>query len=196
MSDVIAILDFDGTLFDIKINDFDIFRKKLASAIFEETGFETNLYPILDCLSEVNSLFPEISKKYYSQLDNLEINSECEIKPNTKNILEHLNLKNIPIIILSNNCDKVIEKSLKENKLDLLVKEIFGRRIGFKGKPDPTILNILLEKYALNGFNKVISSGDKDTDESVLELSNYKALGYRYYFCKADNLNLMLDIYG
>jgi phosphoglycolate phosphatase-like HAD superfamily hydrolase len=168
MPPTLAILDFDGTLFNIKITDFNGFRKTLSERIFLDTGHSTNLKPILKCLADLYNLNPNFAKKYYEKLDLLEVESECTIIPHTKSLLQKLKLKKIPVIILSNNCENVIKKALIKNSIGDLINDIYSRKIGLNGKPDPTILNTILKKYHRLGYTNIVSCGDRETDQSVL----------------------------
>jgi phosphoglycolate phosphatase-like HAD superfamily hydrolase len=188
MTPTLAILDFDGTLFNIQVTNFDSFRNTLAEKILLETGHTTSLKPILKSLADLYSINPEYARKCYIELDLLEVKSECLIIPHTKLLLEKLKLKNIPVIILSNNCEEVIKNALIRNSLDGLIKEIYGRKIGLDGKPDPTILNTILEKYHRLGFTKIVSCGDRATDNSVLLSSKVTSLGFKYYFCHPNDI--------
>lgn len=195
MSSTFAILDFDGTLFNIQITNFDFFRKNLAERILIDTGYTANLKPILRGLADLYSVHTEYAKKCYAKLDLLEIESECRIIPHTKSLLQQLKLKNIPVVILSNNCNEAIKNALIENSIDNLISEIYGRKVGVDGKPDPEILNTILEKYSHKGFTNIVSCGDKRTDSSVLELSKIRSLGYKYYFCSPDNIKSIINYF-
>ena len=144
----VVFLDFDKTIFDIKIPDYEVKRDLMRSELKQRYGVTSNLKPILEETHKLEEYHPGIRKFIFDKLTSMEMNSEVDIYPYTKSLLKKYS--DSPVAIISNNCEAVIKRELKKSHLDNFVNVIISRDDQVDAKPSPEPLQaawkLLLEQ--------------------------------------------------
>lgn len=171
----VAIFDFDGTICDSEqaiTNDikktFKHFNKEVPSDTHIRTVMENGvgmidtlkmLHPGLMAIgeSEINKwldTYREISKKTPRPLYN-----------QANEVIKELKKEGIKTIIVSNNTEANIKRTLKESDIESDIELILGISDEYPLKPHPDIFNHhILPKYANFPLREFIMIGDTSTD--------------------------------
>lgn len=171
---MIYFLDFDKTIANIVIEDFEKFRSDLRINLWRKYKIDNSLAPILNSIDEIEQINSKAATYCKIRLMDLEINANTKIYPYTKLLFTYLNtINDVVTIVVSDNCYFVINEFLKLHSLN--VNLIVSRDNYNKRKPTcwPYV-------YALNCLNinhldhEIISIGDSNKDlEGAKSLGNY-----------------------
>lgn len=184
------IFDLDGTLIDSIEDISDSMNKTLEEFDMERFTYEEykekigkgfrNL--VINSIEDKNNeeLINKMTERFQYNYDKNYINKS---KPyvGIDNLLLKLKEKNINIAIFSNKKEeytkKVAEKLLANINFISILGEVKDRPI----KPDPTGINIILEKMKLNK-SEVIYVGDTNVDMITGKNSGLKTIGVEWGF--------------
>lgn len=184
------IFDLDGTLIDSIEDISDSMNKTLEEFDMERFTYEEykekigkgfrNL--VINSIEDKNNeeLINKMTERFQYNYDKNYINKS---KPyvGIDNLLLKLKEKNINIAIFSNKKEeytkKVAEKLLNNINFISILGEVKDRPI----KPDPTGINIILEKMKLNK-SEVIYVGDTNVDMITGKNSGLKTIGVEWGF--------------
>lgn len=93
--------------------------------------------------------------------------------------------------VISNKNGEISQKLIEHffpNKFDFII----GDRMGFPRKPDPTVINYIMEKYGLTTAD-FIYIGDSEVDVQTIKNANLNGLVVCYGFRSEDYLRKMWD---
>ncbi len=182
----VIIFDFDGTLLDIrevlerairevlkeyKIDvDLDIIIKEIGSILESIQG-----YPIPKVILQTHKIFKfittlnhidfmqklEIAAKIFTRY--LEYEKDAPLFPGTKSLLEELK-KHFDLYIISHSQSKNLERHLQEKKIEKYFKGIFGADKLPSLKPDPKVIDPIINLYKRPNRNEFLFIGDMPTD--------------------------------
>jgi FMN phosphatase YigB (HAD superfamily) len=162
------ILDFDNTLFKITNAFYDKKIIEWNNRIKFILNKSFSLKPILSDLATIYHLDRRLANELYDEFDQLELESNVMILPDTIELFLLLDSLNAKTSILSDNSNKIIAHSLIKSgihKNDMLVQ---GRERGYPGKPDTNNLEILYKKLKFTP-NFIYYIGDSYRDAKVIE---------------------------
>ena len=171
----VAIFDFDGTLCDsedaitngIK-ETFQHFKKQAPSDTHIETVM-SNGVGLIDTLKMLNPQLMSIGESTLKNWVNIyrEVSKDTTrpMYDNAAEVIEQLKKEQVKIIIVSNNSEENIKKTLKENQIEKDIDLILGVSDQYPLKPHPDIFNHhVLPQYASFPLNDFIMVGDTATD--------------------------------
>jgi HAD superfamily hydrolase (TIGR01549 family) len=161
----IAFIDFDKTIYDLQIPDYEEHRGLLAKTIKEKFNVETRLYPILEDTIKISESNSAIKKYVYDYIDDIEMKASGYFYDYAEDFLKDLAEK-MPVVIVSNNSSRVIEERLKKQDLNKYVKYIYGRDTGDFYKPMKEVLEYCCAQVDITpaAANNFIYAGDSWRD--------------------------------
>ncbi|MBN2745191.1 MAG: HAD family hydrolase [Bacteroidales bacterium] len=190
------IFDLDGTLlnslpdianavnealikFGLPVYQVDKYRffvgngiKVLAERVLPET-FDFNLFP---------QFLAEVERQY--ALKQMEVTRPY---PGILQMLKTLNHHSIPVAIFSNKPDSFTQVVVKHFFSDIDFVEVAGAQENLPKKPDPTIVNLMIERVKISK-EQVAFIGDTATDMKTAKNAGVYAIGVSWGFREIEEL--------
>ena len=188
------IFDLDGTLLNtlddifssinhvMQINNFPV---KSIEEIKKNLGYGSK-YLISNLLPNQDSNIIEKITKDYNDYYNINNNIKTKAYNKINDLLKILKEKKLILAITSNkNQEAVIQlnKEQFDNQIDICLGEVKGVPL----KPDPTIIQIALNKMCLN-LEEVIYIGDTEVDMQTAKNANIRKIAVTWGFRSYDLL--------
>lgn len=164
----VAFIDFDKTLYDLQIPDYEQHRQALAKQLRGEFGIETNLYPILEETARVSENKPVVRSFIHKYIDDVEHNSGGYFYDYAASLLKRI-AETTPVIVVSNNSSEVIKERLAAAELLSCVSYVYGRDTAEFFKPKKEVL-----QYCCTAM---------DLDPSQLQNFMFAGDSWRDYAC-------------
>jgi len=157
----IAFIDFDKTIYDLVIPDFEERRIELAKDLKTKFDVDTKLYPILEDTEKISRANGEIREYIYDYIDEIENKASGYFYEYAENVLKTVS-EEMPVVIVSNNNSVLIRRKLREYNLDEYVKYVYGRDTYDYYKPAGTVLAYCCSQLdmPLTAIDKFIFIGD------------------------------------
>ena len=157
----IAFIDFDKTIYDLVIPDFEERRKELAIDLKTKFDVDTKLYPILEDTEKISGANGAIRKYVYDYIDEVENKASGYFYEYAENILKKISEK-MPVVIVSNNNSVLIRRKLSESNLSEYVKYVYGRDTYDYYKPTGKVLEYCCSQVQmqLTEIDKFLFIGD------------------------------------
>ena len=157
----IAFIDFDKTIYDLVIPDFEERRIELAKDLKTKFDVDTKLYPILEDTEKISRANGKIREYVYDYIDEAENKASGYFYEYTENVLKTVSGE-MPVVIVSNNNSVLIRRKLREYNLDRYVKYVYGRDTYDYYKPAGTVLEYCCSQLdmPLTAIDKFIFIGD------------------------------------
>jgi len=157
----IAFIDFDKTIYDLVIPDFEERRIELAKELKTKFDVDTKLYPILEDTEKISRANRKIREYVYDYIDEVENKATGYFYEYAEDVLKKISGE-VPVVIVSNNNSVLINRKLREYNLDGYVKYVYGRDTYDYYKPTGSVLEYCCSQMdmPLTGIDKFIFIGD------------------------------------
>lgn len=187
----IAFIDFDKTIYDLVIPDFEERRKELAKNVKEKFNVDALFYPILEDTEKISILNSGIRQYVYNFIDDVENNAQGYFYDYAEGVLKKIAEK-MPVVIVSNNNSVLINKKLLEYNLSKYVKYVYGRDTYDYYKPTGKVLEYCCSELAIpfQEADKFVFIGDGWRDYACAsEFAKKNGLSYTFIHAKLLNQN-------
>lgn len=182
----IAFIDFDKTIYDLVIPDFEERRKELINKVKEKFNVDTLFYPILEDTQKISVSNSAIRKYVYDFIDDVENKAAGYFYKYAENVLKKVSEK-MPVVIVSNNNSVLISKKLEEYNLSKYVRYVYGRDTYDYYKPTGKVLEYCCSQLSipLPEADKFIFIGDGWRDyDCAFEFAKKNSLSYTFIHAK------------
>lgn len=178
----IAFVDFDKTIYDLQIPDYEEHRGLLARTVKEKFDVDTKLYPILEDTIKISEKNNAIKKYVFDYIDDIETKASGYFYDYAENFIKAL-ASEMPVVIVSNNSSVVIAERLEKHGLSQYVKYIYGRDSGDFFKPMREVLEYCCKQMNLSPgeANNFVYAGDSWRDYSCASnFASKNSLNYTF----------------
>jgi phosphoglycolate phosphatase len=192
-----VIFDLDGTLLDTIDDIADSTNKALETygypqfsvdeyKYFVGKGVDHLIKSVIKAGNIEEEAFVKIKEKYFEIYEKQGL-INTKIYKGINELLNYLLEKKISINILSNKpqiqTDKVIDYYFDKNIFTL----VYGKKVEFLPKPDPSSANDLVKKLGLDAKD-VLYVGDTETDIFTAKNASFESVGVLWGFRKRTEL--------
>jgi HAD superfamily hydrolase (TIGR01549 family) len=182
----IAFIDFDKTIYDLEIPDFEQRRKELVKDVKEKFDVDVKFYPILEDTEKVSVSNNAIRKYVYDFIDEIENKATGYFYKYAESVLKKVSEK-MPVVIVSNNNSVLISKKLAEYNLSKYVKYVYGRDTYDYYKPTGKVLEYCCSQLSMpfSEADKFIFIGDGWRDyDCAWDFAKKNGLSYTFIHAK------------
>jgi phosphoglycolate phosphatase len=202
---ILAILDFDGTLFNTQaaiakclqltlqnLNDTIIDLDEIAKSISLGGSLKTTFSYLLNKPESSLDLYVDNYRALYEKSN---IESQVNIYPSVKQILKLWHEDGVKLVILSNKGQKAILSLLKRHKLDNYIHLIIGNKPYVPTKPSSAPFeNLIKPFFHHHTFENTLVIGDTPPDlqfaNNIGAISIWASYGYgNHQQCLSHNPN-------
>jgi len=152
-----VLIDFDGTLVDSHPILFEAYSKvmHLHGLTPSKEEFESlngpSLYEIVQILKQKYGLQPSVQELYvtYRHMLGLIYASQIQLFPGALNFLESLKKRNLKVAVVTSSTRDLVDRVFSRLSLKNLFDEVFTSDLVERGKPNPDLYLLALEKLKL-----------------------------------------------
>ena len=176
------VFDMDGVLIDSFTAWFNRFNNTLKHFGFKQIGlneFRNHIWAI-NFAETADKYFPGVKidqiREYYLETFEMFVKDIRKI-PNVESTLKSLKEKNLTLAVASNTQSNIVKKILERLNILQYFSVIIGGEMVKKGKPDPEILFVALNKLKMKP-EEIFYVGDTIYDKQAAEKAKIKFIGY------------------